>query len=48
MIEKNTTDAPSWVLKPKNAFLLALHVLFLVVSVLMHPPIETVADRALP
>jgi hypothetical protein len=48
MKEKNTTDAPHWVVKPKLAFLAALHVLVLVLSLVAHPPIETSAVRALP
>lgn len=45
---KNTTDAPNWVVKSKNAFLAALHVLVLALSLVAHPPIETGAARALP
>ncbi len=48
MKEKNTTDAPEWVAKPRNAFLAALHVLVLVISMVAHPPLETGAARALP
>ena len=48
MKEKNTTDTPNWVVKPKLAFLAALHVLVLVLSLVAHPPIETSAVRALP
>lgn len=48
MKEKNTSDAPKWVVKPKLAFLAALHVLVLVLSLVAHPPIETSAVRALP
>ena len=48
MKENNTTDAPTWVVKPKNAFLAALHVLVLALSLVVHPPIETGAARALP
>ena len=48
MKEKNTSDAPNWVVKPKLAFLAALHVLVLVLSLVAHPPIEISAVRALP
>ena len=48
MKENNTTDAPKWVVKPKNAFLVALHVLVLALSLVVHPPIQTGAARALP
>ena len=48
MKETNNTDAPKLVVKPKNAFLAALHVLFLVVSLVIHPPIETSVARTLP
>ncbi len=49
MKEKNTTDAPSWGLNPNNAFLAALHVLVLLVSLVVHPPAEKIgAARALP
>lgn len=48
MKENNTTDAPNWVIKPKLAFLAALHVLVLVLTVVVHPPLETSAARALP
>jgi len=48
MKETNTTDAPTWVIKPKLAFLAALHVLVLVLNLVVHPPIETSAARALP
>ncbi|MGR3177196.1 MAG: hypothetical protein ACUZ8E_03960 [Candidatus Anammoxibacter sp.] len=47
--EKNNTDAPRmWVVKPKNVFLATVHVLFLVLSLVVHPPIETGAARTLP
>jgi len=46
---KNTTDCtPSWRVKRKEGFLAALHVLVLVLSLVVHPPIETSAVRALP
>lgn len=48
MKEKNTTEAPKWVFKPKLVFLTALHVLVLVLSLVAHPPIETSAVGALP
>ena len=48
MKEKNTSDAPYWVVKPKLAFLAVLHVLVLVLSLAAHPPVETSAVRALP
>jgi len=48
MKEKNTSVARNWVVKPKIAFLAALHVLVLVLSLVVHPPIETGAVRALP
>lgn len=48
MKETKTSDALNWVVKPKLAFLSALHVLVLVLSLVAHPPIETSAVRALP
>lgn len=48
MMEKNTSDAPTWLVSRTNAFLAALHVLILAVSMVVHPPIEFGADRALP
>lgn len=48
MMEKNTSDAPTWLVKHKNAFLAALHVLILAVSLAVHPPVEFGANRALP
>jgi len=48
MKKRNNTDAPNWGINPKNAFLAALHVLVLVVSMVGHPPIQTGAARALP
>ena len=48
MIEPNNTEAPRWVVKPKYVFLAALHVLVLVVSMVVHPPVETGVVRALP
>ena len=44
----DTTDAPKWVVKPKNASLAALHVLILAISLVVHPPLETGAAGALP
>ncbi|MCX7219525.1 MAG: hypothetical protein NTY70_11505 [Burkholderiales bacterium] len=48
MMEKNTSDAPTWFVSRTNAFLAALHVLILAVSMVVHPPIEFGTDRALP
>lgn len=48
MTEKITSDAPRWLLSRKNAFLAALHVLILAVSLAVHPPIEFGAVRTLP
>ena len=48
MMEKNTSDAPTWLLSRTNAFLAALHVLVLAVSMMVHPPVEFGANRALP
>jgi hypothetical protein len=48
MKEKNTSEAQNWVVKPKALFLTALHVLVLVLTLVVHPPIETSAVRALP
>lgn len=48
MKEKKNTDALKWVVKPKTAFLTALHVLVLVLTLVVHPPIEAGAVRALP
>ena len=49
MKKPNNSDALSSVrLNRGNAFLLALHVLVVVISVYIHPIIETSACRALP
>ncbi len=48
MKEPNNTDAPKWVAKPSNVFLAALHVLVLTLSLVVHPPLESGAARALP
>ena len=48
MIENNNTGAPEWVVKPKNAFLAAIHVLFLAMSIVVHPPLEFDTVKALP
>ena len=48
MKEVNNTVALTWVIKPKVAFLAALHVLVLILSLVAHPPVETSAARALP
>lgn len=48
MTEKNTSDAPTWHVSHKNAFLAALHVLMLAISLAVHQPIEFGTDRALP
>ena len=48
MRDKNTSDTPKWFVKPKLAFLAALHVLVLALSLVAHPPIEISAVRALP
>jgi len=49
MKEPKNTEAPkNWVVKPKLVFLAALHVLVLVLSLVVHPPVETGAVRALP
>ena len=48
MKENNTTDVPKWAVNPKNAILAALHVLILIVSLMVHPPVKTSAARALP
>ena len=52
MTEKNTSDAPTRLICRKNAYLAALHVLILTVSLTVHPLIETEfefgANRALP
>jgi hypothetical protein len=48
MTEKNTSDAPTWLVSRKNAFLAALHVLILAISIAVHPPIEFGAIRTLP
>ena len=48
MKEVNNTEALTWVVKPKIAFLAALHVLVLILSLVAHPPIEISAARALP
>ena len=47
MKEVNNTKAPRQ-FNCRNAFLAALHAAVLIVSVVMHPPIELRADRALP
>lgn len=48
MTGTNNSDAPRWLLSRKNAFLAALHVLILAVSLAAHPPIEFGAVGALP
>lgn len=48
MTESNNSEAPRWCLHRRNAFLAALHVLVLVVSLAAHPPFVLGADRALP
>ncbi len=48
MKETKNTDAPKWVAKPSNVFLAALHVLVLAISLVVHPPLESGAARALP
>jgi hypothetical protein len=48
MREKNTSDALTWVFKPKTACLTALHVFVLVLTLLAHPPVEQRAVGALP
>ncbi len=48
MTEKNTSDAPTWWTHYINAFLTALHVLVVVISMVAHPPIDNGADRTLP
>jgi len=48
MKKLNNTKALQWVVKPKVLFLAALHVLVLVLSLVVHPPFETGAVRALP
>jgi len=48
MKEIKNTEAPKRVAKPSNVFLAALHVLVLAISLVVHPPIESGAARALP
>lgn len=48
MTETNNSEAPTWCLHRKNAFLTALHVLVLAISLAAHPPVVPGADRALP
>jgi len=45
---KNTTDAPQWAFNQKSAFLAALHVLVLAVSLADHRPLDTGGARPLP
>ncbi len=47
-MEKNTSDAPKRFLDRKNAFVAALHVLVLAVSLAIHSPIAIGTDTALP
>ena len=47
MKEPNNSDAP-WSVNRPNVLLLALHVLVVVLSVVVHPIVENGADRALP
>ena len=47
MKEPNNSKAP-WSINRPNLFLLAVHVLVVVLSVSVHPVIENGADRALP
>ena len=48
MIDNKTTEASKWVVKPVTAILTALHVLLIIFSLVVHPPIEMSAVRALP
>ena len=48
MKETKDTDAPKWAATPSNVFLAALHVLVLAISLVVHPPLESGAARALP
>ena len=48
MKEKNTTGAPKLIFNHKNTFLAVIHVLFLIVSIVIHPLIDNGSARALP
>jgi len=48
MLKQNNSEALTWWKRHKNAFLAALHVLVVVLSLAAHPPFEIGADRALP
>jgi hypothetical protein len=48
MKEKNNSEAPKVHINRTNAFLAALHVLVLAVSLAIHSPVVLGADRALP
>ena len=48
MRETNNTEAPRRFLNRRNAFLAALHVLVLGISLVVHPPVTTGVGRALP
>lgn len=48
MRETNNSDAPRRFLNRRNAFLAALHVLVLSISLVVHPPVKTGAGGALP
>jgi len=45
---KTKTEAPGLRVNPSNCFLAALHVLVVIVSLVIHPVVETNAARALP
>ena len=45
---KTKTEAPGLKVNPRNSFLAALHVLMVVISLAIHPVVETNAARALP
>ena len=47
MKEPNNSEAPRSIHRP-NLFLLAVHVLVVVLSVIVHPIVENSADRVLP
>jgi len=45
---KTKTEAPGLKVNPRNSFLAAIHVLVVVISLVIHPAVETNAARALP
>jgi hypothetical protein len=45
---KNNSGAPKLIFNLKNTILVVIHVLFFMVSIVFHPPIENGSARTLP